>query len=68
MLSEWNRFSADQASNRHDNDPTENFQDWMRMLVDQRANELGDYMSKTWGFNAGPIEAPMSKEEFRQFE
>lgn len=68
MMSEWKRFSADRTSNRLDTDPTENFQNWLRMLVDQRANELGDYMSKTWGFNAGPIEAPMSTDEFRRFE
>ena len=68
MMSEWSRFSADQTSNRHDTDPTVNFQNWLRMLVDQMANELENYMSKTWGFNEGLLEALMSTYEFRRFE
>ena len=66
MMSEWNRFSGDSKSLTAD--PTTDFNNWLQLLMDQRANELGNYMAKTWGFNAGPIEAPMSSNEFRRFE
>lgn len=67
MVSEWNRFTGD--SKPLSADPTEDFNDWLKNLVDQRANALGDYMAKTWGFNAGPIKSgPLSSDEFRRFE
>ena len=66
MMSEWNRFSGD--SKKLSADPTTDFNNWLQLLMDQRANELGNYMAKQWGFNAGPIEAPMSSNEFRRFE